>query len=194
MRQRFFKLDGLSHLALNSSDMARTVDFYEGLLGIPLVKTMEVPGSNGGQHFFFDVGHGECLAFFYFPIMPDRDVPVDKVLGGPTSPGLMNHVAFKVSPEDFDSYRRKLDELGVKYVYVRHDLDGGYSTNPADPRSDKSFALSVYLHDPDDNVMEFCAWLPAYDQLGRDHKPAGKSSAVGAGRPIDVPPASIRQQ
>jgi len=35
MRQRFFKLDGLSHLALNSSDMARIVDFYEGLLGIP---------------------------------------------------------------------------------------------------------------------------------------------------------------
>jgi catechol 2,3-dioxygenase-like lactoylglutathione lyase family enzyme len=194
MTQRHFELQGLSHLALNSSDMARTVDFYEGLLGIPLVKTMEVPGSNGGQHFFFDVGHGECLAFFYFPIMPDREVPVDKVLGGPTSPGLMNHVAFKVSPQDFDSYRRKLDMLGVKYVYVRHDLDGGYSMNPADPCNDQSFALSVYFHDPDDNVMEFCAWLPAYDQLGRDHKPGGKGTAVGIERPMDVPPASIRQQ
>jgi len=194
MRQRFFKLDGLSHLALNSSDMARTVDFYEGLLGIPLVKTMEVPGSNAGQHFFFVFGHGECLAFFYFPIMPDREVPVDKVLGGPTSPGLMNHVAFKVCPQDVDTYRRKLDELGVKYVYVRHDLDGGYSMNPADPCNDQSFALSIYFHDPDDNVMEFCAWLPAYDQLGRDHKPAGKSTAVGMERPMDVPPASIRQQ
>ena len=194
MTQRYFELHGLSHLALNSSDMARTVDFYEGLLGIPLVKTMEVPGSNGGQHFFFNVGQDECLAFFYFPTMPKRDVPVDKALGGPTPPGLMNHVAFKVSPEDFDRYRRKLEELGVKYVYVRHDLDGGYSMNPADPSNDKSFALSVYFHDPDDNVMEFCAWLPAYDRLGRDHKPAGKPAAVGIERLEDGTPASIRQQ
>jgi hypothetical protein len=33
--------------------------------------------------------------------------------------------------------------------------------------------------DPDDNIIEFCAWLPAYDQIGRDHEPAGKSKAVG---------------
>jgi len=175
---RYFELRGLSHLALNSSDMARTVDFYEGLLGIPLVKTMEVPGSNGGQHFFFDVGHDECLAFFYFPTMPKREVPVDKALGGPTPPGLMNHVAFKVSAENFDIYRRKLDDLGVKYVYIRHDTDGGFSMNPVDPLNDKTFALTVYFHDPDDNVIEFCAWLPAYAQLGRDHKSAGKSATA----------------
>src|SRR2546421_523853 len=101
MTNRYFELQGLSHLALNCSDMARTVSFYEGLLGIPLVKTMEVPESNGGQHFFFDVGNDACLAFFYFPTMPKREVPVDGVLGGPTPPGLMNHVAFKVSSENF---------------------------------------------------------------------------------------------
>ncbi|MGO9451212.1 MAG: VOC family protein [Candidatus Binataceae bacterium] len=196
MSERFFELHGLSHLALNSDDMARTVDFYEGRLGIPLVKTLDVPGSNGGQHFFFDVGCDECLAFFYFPNMPKREVPVDKGIGGPTPPGLMNHVAFKVSQENFDGYRRKLDELGVKYVYIRHDTDGGYSMNPADPTNDKSFALSVYFHDPDDNVMEFCAWLPAYDQLGRDHEPAGKSAAAATKRPEHGPWASqpVREQ
>jgi len=194
MNGRYFELQGLSHLALNSSDMTRTVDFYEGLLGIPLVKTLEVPGSEGGQHFFFDVGRDETLAFFYFPTMPRREVPVDKAIGGPTPPGLMNHVAFKVSGEEFDGYRRKLDELGVKYVYVRHDLDGGYSTNPADPSNDKTFALSVYFPDPDDNVMEFCAWLPAYDQIGRDHEPEGRSKAVGIQGSEEVTPVSARQQ
>ncbi len=194
MNGRYFELQGLSHLALNSSDMTRTVDFYEGLLGIPLVKTLEVPGSEGGQHFFFDVGRDETLAFFYFPTMPKREVPVDKAIGGPTPPGLMNHVAFKVSGEEFDGYRRKLDELGVKYVYVRHDLDGGYSMNPADPSNDKTFALSVYFHDPDDNVMEFCAWLPAYDQIRRDHEPAGKSKMVGRQRSEEVTSVSVRQQ
>jgi alkylhydroperoxidase family enzyme len=43
-------------------------------------------------------------------------------------------------------------------------------------------------------MMEFCAWLPAYDQLGRDHKPAGKTAAVGIERLEDVTPASLRQQ
>jgi catechol 2,3-dioxygenase-like lactoylglutathione lyase family enzyme len=150
----------------------------EGLLGIPFVKTLEVPGSEGGQHFFFDVGRGETLAFFYFPTMPKRKVPVDKAIGGPTPPGLMNHVAFKVSAEEFDGYRRKLDELGVKYVYVRHDLDGGYSMNPADPSNDKTFALSVYFHDPDDNVMEFCAW--GHDRS--DHRSAATSQRERARR------------
>ena len=32
---------GLNHLALVCSDMARTVDFYSGVLGFPLVKTVE---------------------------------------------------------------------------------------------------------------------------------------------------------
>jgi hypothetical protein len=52
-------------------------------------------------------------------------------------------------------------------------------------------SLSLYFHDPDDNVMEFCAWPPAYDQLGRDHKPLGKSNAVGIERPADVPQATF---
>jgi hypothetical protein len=44
--------------------------------------------------------------------------------------------------------------------------------------NDKTFALSAYFHDPDNNVMEFCAWLPAYDQLGRDHEPASWASSL----------------
>jgi catechol 2,3-dioxygenase-like lactoylglutathione lyase family enzyme len=177
MSERIFELHGLSHLALNSADMARTVDFFEGRLGIPLIKTMEVPESNGGQHFFFDVGRDECLAFFYFPDMPPRDVPVDLV-GGPRPAGLMNHAAFKVAADNFDGYRRKLDELGVAYTYVRHDVDGGYSLDPSDPLNERTFALTVYFPDPDGNVIEFCAWLPAYSQLGRDHEPGGKSAVA----------------
>ena len=40
---------GVNHLALVCKDMARTVDFYSGVLGMPLIKTIEIPG--GGQHF-----------------------------------------------------------------------------------------------------------------------------------------------
>ena len=52
-----FELRGVNHIALVSSDMARTVRFYRDVLGMPLVKTIELP--NGlGQHFFFDIGNG----------------------------------------------------------------------------------------------------------------------------------------
>ena len=65
-----FDLRGINHLALVCRDMARTVDFYSNVLGMPLVKTIELPAGMG-QHFFFDCGGGDCLAFFWFPDAPD---------------------------------------------------------------------------------------------------------------------------
>ena len=61
-----FELRGVNHVALVSSDMARTVRFYRDVLGMPLVKTLDLPGGMG-QHFFFDIGNNDCLAFFWFP-------------------------------------------------------------------------------------------------------------------------------
>ena len=63
-----FVFGGVHHVALVSSDMARTVDFYTNVLGMPLVKTLELP--DGGQHFFFDCGKGDCVAFFWYPDWP----------------------------------------------------------------------------------------------------------------------------
>ena len=61
---------GINHLALVCRDMEVTVDFYTRVLGMPLVKTIELP-ADMGQHFFFDCGGGDCLAFFWFPNAPD---------------------------------------------------------------------------------------------------------------------------
>ena len=52
-----FELRGVNHLALVCSDMKQTVDFYSGVLGMPLIKTIELP-MGWGQHFFFDGGGG----------------------------------------------------------------------------------------------------------------------------------------
>ncbi|HLY79007.1 MAG TPA: VOC family protein, partial [Caulobacteraceae bacterium] len=60
---------GVNHVALVARDMAATVDFYENVLEMPLVKTVEF--ANGrGQHFFFDCGGGGLIAFFWFPDAP----------------------------------------------------------------------------------------------------------------------------
>ena len=49
MANREFDLQGVNHLALVCKDMARTVDFYSNVLGMPLIRTIELPGGMG-QH------------------------------------------------------------------------------------------------------------------------------------------------
>ena len=66
-----FQLGGINHVALVCSDMQKTVDFYSGVLGMPLIKSLDLPGGIG-QHFFFDAGNGDCVAFFWFANAADR--------------------------------------------------------------------------------------------------------------------------
>ena len=128
-----FELGGINHVALVCSDMARTVDFYSNILGMPLIKSLDLPGG-AGQHFFFDAGNGDCVAFFWFADAPDR-VP------GISSPGAipgigditsavstMNHLAFHVPAEKFDAYRQRLKDKGVRVgpgAQPRRERDAG---------------------------------------------------------------------
>ena len=107
---REFEIRGVNHLALVCKDMARTVDFYRDVLGMPLTKTIDLPGGMG-QHFFFDIGNGDSLAFFWFPDAPEPRCPASRApaklpgQGGIASAhGSMNHLAFNVAPEKFDEY------------------------------------------------------------------------------------------
>src|ERR1043166_293951 len=122
---REFELRGLNHLALVCADMKRTVDFYTQVLGMPLLKTVELPGG-GGQHFFFDAGNGQSLAFFWFPNAPKAAPGIAsprEVVGlGRDAAGMadftpahasMTHVAFDVPREKLEEYRAKLEAKGV---------------------------------------------------------------------------------
>ena len=58
---------GIHHMALLSSDVERTIDFYQGILEFPLTELFENRDYEGSTHFFFDLGNGNALAFFDFP-------------------------------------------------------------------------------------------------------------------------------
>ena len=113
-----FEFRGINHLALVCKDMGRTVDFYEGVLGMKLTKTIELFG--GGQHFFFDCGNGDSLAFFWFPnaaeAAPGISAPANRPDQGDASSahGSMNHVAFDVPAEKIDEYVTKLRDAGIE--------------------------------------------------------------------------------
>jgi len=120
---------GVHHVALLSGDVARTIEFYQELLEFPLTEIFENRDYAGSNHFFFDVGQGNLLAFFDFPGLDLG--PYAEVLGG------LHHVAISVEPDRWEKLRAKLDAAGVEY-----HLESG---------------TSVYFRDPDGARVELIA-------------------------------------
>ena len=100
---------GVHHLALLSSDVERTIEFYQDLLEFPLTELFENRDYQGSTHFFFDIGNGNALAFFDFPGLDLG--PYAEVLGS------MHHLAISVTPEKQKHLRAKLDAAGVEIVF-----------------------------------------------------------------------------
>lgn len=96
---------GLHHMALLSSDVERTVRFYSEVLEFPLTEIFENRDYQGSNHFFFDIGHGNLLAFFDFPGLDLG--PYAEVLGG------LHHIAISVEPERWHHLKAKLEAAGV---------------------------------------------------------------------------------
>ena len=120
---------GVHHLALICADPETTIDFYQGLLGFPLVELFENRDYPGSTHFVFDIGNRNMLAFFDFPGLGLEPVP--EGLGG------VQHVAISVTPETFEEAKRRLGEAGVTYL-----------------GPDMGVEESIYFKDPDGIQVE----------------------------------------
>ena len=180
---RPFPITGVNHLALVCRDMARTVAFYEGVLGLPLVKTIELPDGMG-QHFFFDVGGGNLLAFFWFPGAPEPAPGVAMPAARPdkgdivSAMGSMNHVALSVPPSEIEACRERLLAAGVDCsVVVNHD-DSEYGVS--EDMHDGVFVRSVYFTDPDGIMLELAAATRPFGPGDVRHEPARAVPGPGA--------------
>jgi len=120
---------GVHHIALMCADVERTIRFYQGLLGFPLVEIFENRDYKGSTHLFFDIGHDNSLAFFDFPGLDLG--PYAEVLGG------LHHIAISVDPAAWAAARAKLDAAGV----------------PSHIDSE----ISMYFSDPDGVRLELIA-------------------------------------
>jgi catechol 2,3-dioxygenase-like lactoylglutathione lyase family enzyme len=170
-----FELGGINHLALVCRDMARTVDFYTNVLGMPLIKTIELPFGMG-QHFFFDCGGGDSLAFFWFPDAPEPAPGVSAPAGRPdqgsltSAIGSMNHVAFAVPPEKIEEYRERLIAAGVPCTEIANHDDSEFGLS--DELTDDVFVRSVYFQDPDGILLELACWTRPLGPADVSHQPA----------------------
>lgn len=170
-----FAFRGINHLALVSSDMARTVEFYEGVLGMPLVKTIELPAGMG-QHFFFDCGGGDLLAFFWFPDAPPAAPGIASAGARPDAGDLtsaiasMNHVAFDVPADRIVEYRDRLVAAGIPCSEVANHDDSEWGISKE--MHPGVFVRSVYFQDPDGILLELAATTRAFTPDDVRHAPA----------------------
>lgn len=172
-----FDIQGVNHFALVCKDMKKTVDFYQGVLGMPLIKTCDLPFGMG-QHFFFDIGRGASLAFFWFPEAPEsiEGVTVTRTLMGKmgdvtTAVGSLNHVAFNVDPARLAEYKAKLEAAGIEVAGTVHhdDTDMGVSF---DQPHKSNWVSSIYFKDPDGIQLEFAGWTRAMTDADVHHQAA----------------------
>ncbi len=120
---------GQHHQALISSDVVRTIEFYQGVLEFPLTELFENRDYEGSTHFFFDIGNGNLLAFFDFPGLGLEEY--QEVLGG------HHHLAISVTRENWERLKAKLADVGVETYEV-----GG---------------TSIYFTGPDGERLELIA-------------------------------------
>jgi catechol 2,3-dioxygenase-like lactoylglutathione lyase family enzyme len=137
---------GVHHLALNTDDMKLTLDFYVGVLGMPLIHALKVPpglgtgpGNRGNppfenlRHYFLDAGGDSLLAFFEIP-------KGAKPRGDRDAIGTMQHVSFAVSEERFNEVKRRIESAGLSYL---GPINVGCDT------------WSIYFFDPNGIRLEF---------------------------------------
>jgi catechol 2,3-dioxygenase-like lactoylglutathione lyase family enzyme len=120
---------GLHHFAVLCSDVERTVRFYQEVLEFPLTEIFENRDYQGSNHFFFDLGNGNLLAFFDFPGLDLG--PYAEVLGG------LHHIAISVEPDRWEQLKSNLRAAGVDYQ--------------------EESGTSVYFRDPDGTRLELIA-------------------------------------
>jgi catechol 2,3-dioxygenase-like lactoylglutathione lyase family enzyme len=125
---------GLHHFALLCTDVERTISFYQDLLEFPLVELFENRDYRGSTHLFFDVGHGNYLAYFDFPGLDLG--PYREVLGG------LHHIAISVTREHWDRLVAKLDAAGI-----HPEIVGGSSAYFPGPDGERLELLTYPLSD-----------------------------------------------
>lgn len=144
----------LHHNAFVTRDMAAVREFYEDVIGFPLVATWCEKAILFGKervymHCFFDVGDGECLAFFQFANEEDQ------AEFGPELPhSAFRHIAMKVDQETQDRLRERVAAAGY--------------TEPDTYFLEHGYCRSLYVVDPAGMIVEFTVDHPSVDEINAD--------------------------
>ncbi|MCE3267322.1 MAG: glyoxalase family protein [Solirubrobacterales bacterium] len=126
---------GVHHITLVGADRRTSIDFWEGVLGMPFVFEQPNLDNENESHLYFDPGDGRLITIF---TKEDRDGDPERT---PTDPGCIHHLAFNVSQATWHQAEERLKERGIE---------------PA--LRDRGFMDSMYFNDPLGLLIELAAY------------------------------------
>ncbi len=131
---------GIHHITLIGADRQTSIDFWEGVLGMPFIfeqPNLDVPAQN---HLYFDPGDGRLITIFTNEKWQPDSTP------NPQGIGNLHHIAFTVSRATFLQAAQRLAERGVDHSgeVDRGFMDSLYFRDPLG----QLYELSSYKFDP----------------------------------------------
>ena len=97
---RKLQSQGVHHITIVGADRQTSIDFWEGVLGMPFVFEQPNLDNPAESHLYFDPGDGRLITIF---TNEERTPDPERT---PTDPGCVHHVAFAALAGDVPSGRR----------------------------------------------------------------------------------------
>ncbi len=133
---RKIQTQGVHHITLTGADRQTTIDFWEGVLGMPFVFDQPNLDNPDEGHVYFDPGDGRLITVF---TNESRSGTPERT---PTDPGCVHHLAFNVSQATFAQAVERLDERGISHSGIK----------------DRGFMDSIYFKDPLGLLIELASY------------------------------------
>jgi glyoxalase family protein len=133
---RKLQTQGVHHITLTGADRQTSIDFWEGVLGMPFVFDQPNLDNPDEGHLYFDPGDGRLITVF------TNESRKPNPRRTPTDPGCVHHLAFNVSKATFSQAVERLDERGIRH---------------SGPR-DRGFMDSIYFTDPMGLLIELACY------------------------------------
>lgn len=133
---RKIQSQGVHHITLMGAGRQTSIDFWEGVLGMPFIFEQPNLDNPKESHLYFDPGDGRLITIF-----TDERRAADPARTS-TDVGAVHHIAFNVSRAIFSQAVERLDERGIKH---------------SGPK-DRGFMDSIYFTDPLGLLVELASY------------------------------------
>ena len=133
---RKLQSQGVHHITIVGADRQTSIDFWEGLLGMPFVFEQPNLDNAAESHLYFDPGDGRLITIF------TNEERTPDPSRRPTDPGCVHHIAFSLSHASFAQAVERLDERGIRHSGVK----------------DRGFMDSLYFSDPLGLLIELASY------------------------------------
>jgi glyoxalase family protein len=133
---RKLQSQGVHHITIVGADRQTSIDFWEGVLGMPFVFEQPNLDNESESHLYFDPGDGRLITIF-----TNEERRPDPTRTS-TDPGAVHHLAFALSQATFRQAVERLGERGIEHSGVK----------------DRGFMDSIYFEDPLGLLIELASY------------------------------------